>query len=359
MPNHRRRYRLYNPEMPETPAIFRKLPSNSLHWLAAIAFVLSLAAAFWRAPQFPPTAFEPPPAARESTLPPLLQHGMLPGVGGIIGSPSLASLADGRIAIAWLALADAPRQHDVIWFAALNDGNWGEPYPVTTSEETAGSIFAHIRHIGDPVLFQHGGTLHLWFTAGGVGGRSIIHTKSSDDGRNWQALARLQTSPLGNADMRLRKPPLTLADGGLGLPASQAMFSGHDEWLRIDGDGRILGKTRMQQDSSPQNWQPASMPASAQPGTPWALLRLASGRLLLAANTAAGRGTLAVWTGNADGSDWQAARIIETAADTAAVFSEPALLLDREDRIHLAYSWRQQGIRHLTFTESWLDGRQP
>jgi len=382
---------LYNPGMQEASFIFRKLSPKSLHWLAATAFVLALGAAFWRAPLSPPTAFAPPPATIESTQPPFLQHNMLPGVGGIIGTPSLALLADGRIAIAWLALADAPRRHDVIWFSAMNNGAWSEPYPVTTSEETAGSIFAHIRHVSDPVLFAHDNTLHLWFSASGVGGHSIIHTSSSDEGKNWQPLARLQTSPLGNASMRLRNPPIVLADGGLGLPASQTMFSGHGEWLRLDTDGRILDKTRMQLDSgspSPavvsidpqhalallgdaqlqrvraarssdggQHWQAAAMPEIVQPGTPLALLRLASGRLLLAGNTAAGRGTLGVWTGNADGSIWQAPRIIESAAD--ADFSEPSLLLDRDGRIHLAYGWRQQGVRHLVFSESWLAGGQP
>ena len=387
--------RSYNPAMQEASATFRKLPPNSLHWLAAAAFILSLATAFWRAPQTPPPAvFETPPATRTSTLPSFFQHGMLPGIAGSATAPSLTRLADGRIAIAWLSLAEGSRQLDAIWFSTLNDGKWSDPYPVTTSEETAGSLFAHIRHVADPVLFQHGKRLHLWFTASGVGAHSIIaHTSSSDHGQTWQQPARLQSSPLASADMHLRNPPVALADGGLGLPASQTMFAGHGEWLRLNADGRVVGKSRMplteaaiapavtvvdsqqalallgdarhpriraaRSGNGGQHWQQANLPEIAHPGSPLALLRLGSGRLLLATNMGTERRTLAVWTGNADGSIWQPPRIIESAADTNADFSEPTLALDQDGRIHLAYAWRQQGIRHVLFSEAWLDGGSP
>jgi len=343
--------------MQEAPATFWKFSPNSLHWLAAAAFVLALSAAFWRAPQLPPTDFAEPPPAHVSTQPPLLQHGMLPGVGGLIGAPSLTRLADGHMAIAWLALADAPRQHDVIWFSTLSDGTWSEPYPITSSEEAAGNLFAHIRHLADPVLFAHGDTVHLWFTASGVGGHSITHTHSNDGGLNWLPLERMASSPLSTADMHLRKPPLTLTDGGLALPLGQTLLSAGDEWLRLDARGGIIGKTRLQEEEAPAQWRPASQPEAIDPGRPQALLRLSSGRLLLAGNTTDGAGTLAVWVGNADGSAWQAPRIIETVSD--ADFSEPSLALAQDGGIHLAYGWRRQGIRHLRLNEAWLDGGQP
>lgn len=36
-----------------------------------------------------------------------------------------------------------------------------------------------------------------------------------------------------------------------------------------------------------------------------------------------------------------------------------ALLLGRDGRIHLAYTWRRQGIKYATFSEAWLDGAAP
>lgn len=340
--------------MPQAPSIPKNPAPKLLHWLAAAIFLLALAAAFWRAPQLPPATFTAPPVLALPTQPPLLQHDMLPGVGGLLGAPSLTRLADGRMAIAWLAQADAPRHHDVIWFSTLSDGNWGEPYPVFSSEEAAGKLFAHIRHLADPILFTHDETVHLWFTAGGAGARRIVHTLSDDGGQHWQAPVRLTSSPLGSADTRLRMAPLVLNDGGLGLPLKPALISARDEWLRLDSDGRIVGKIRLADEPPTAPWRPASQPDTLADDRPQAMTRLASGRLLLAGNTTTGAGTLAVWVGNADGSTWQAPRIIEAAAD--ADFSAPSLALAADAGIHLAYGWRQQGIRHLRFNEAWLDG---
>lgn len=351
---HRERKRRYNPAMPQAPSLPKNPAQKLLHWLAAAIFVLAMAAAFWRAPQLPPAAFAAPPVLSLPTQAPLLQHGMLPGVGGLLGAPSLTRLADGRMAIAWLAQADAPRHHDVIWFSTLSDGNWSEPYPVFSSEEAAGKLFAHIRHLADPILSAHGEAVHLWFTAGGAGARSIVHTLSDDGGQHWQAPVRLTTSPVGVADTRLRMAPLALDDGGLGLPLSPTLISARDEWLRLDSKGSIVGKVRLPDDPLAAPWRLASRPDTLTDDRPQAMIRLASGRLLLAGNTTAGAGTLAVWVGNADGSVWQAPRIIEAAAD--ADFSAPSLALAADAGIHLAYGWRQQGIRHLRFNEAWLDG---
>jgi predicted neuraminidase len=97
-------------------------------------------------------------------------------------------------------------------------------------------------------------------------------------------------------------------------------------------------------------------PGATEPGHPVALVRLPSGRLLLAGNTAAGQGSLALWIGDATAKEWHLARTVESAADGAADFSEPSLLSAPDGWIHLAYSWRRQGIRYMSFSEAWLDG---
>lgn len=344
----------YNPSMQDLHHRFLTLSPNRLHWLSATIFVLALVAACWRAPSLPSGTFVPP-AVRPSALPPLFQQQMLPGVGGSANAPSLTLLADGRLAIAWLSVAETPHQHDTIWFSIRNDGNWTEPYPVITSDEAAGSLFAHIRKIGDPVLFSHDGRLHLWLTANGAAGRSIVHTSSSDGGRTWRGLSRLTVSPLTETDLHQRSAPVPLSDGGLALPISPSLISRQVQWLGLDASGRILAKHR-QGSATPPHWQPDRLPAAAHPDIPLAVLPLADGRLLGAGNTAAGRGTLALWMGNANGSVWQGPYIIESASDAHAEFSEPSLAIDHEGRIHVAYGWRGQGIRHLVFSESWLAG---
>jgi predicted neuraminidase len=80
---------------------------------------------------------------------------------------------------------------------------------------------------------------------------------------------------------------------------------------------------------------------------------------LLAGNPAAGTQSLALWISADDGKSWQAKRAIESAPDGGAEFTNPALLLGRDGRIHLAYDWRRQGIKHAVFSEAWLDGEVP
>jgi predicted neuraminidase len=328
-----------------------------------------------------------------SSLPALQQAAMLPGVGEIAGAPSLTRLADGRIAAAWLSGREGKREQAAIWFSTLEQRGWSEPQAIATRELTAGSIFAHIRQIADPVLHQHGETLHLWHTATAIGGhvgQTIIHRSSNDGGANWSKPVRVQASPFGNNGLLLKSPPLALADGGLGLPISQQLFSRHGEWLRLAADGQVLDKARLAlpvpalqpavialdenravallRDGSAQqvratasgngglSWQGIEIASLPNPDSPIALLQLSGGRLLLAGNSEAGRGTLALWVTGRDGNGWRLARIVETAADGAADFSEPSLLLAPDGWIHLAYGWRQQGIRHMRFSEAWLDG---
>jgi len=55
----------------------------------------------------------------------------------------------------------------------------------------------------------------------------------------------------------------------------------------------------------------------------------------------------------------QEVRTVESAADDAADYGNPALLLGRDGRIHLAYEWRKQDIKYVVFSEAWLDGAPP
>ena len=366
---------------------------GALRWLLALFFLLALGAAVWRAPHPASPAFVPPPAANKNTLPAVQQAEMLPGMGEVASTPSLTRLADGRVACVWASGVEGNREQTIIWFATREKSGWSEPRPIANREYAAGAVFAHIRQINSPVIHQHGGLLHLWYTAAGVGGQnsqSIIHSVSSHDGEQWTTPNRLQTSPFANSGAQLNAPPIALQDGGMALPISQYLFSQHGEWLRLTEDGRILDKTRMRlhdaalnpaplaidgnsaiallQDGKAQriraastgngglSWQAWDIPAIANPNTPIALTRLPSGRLLLATNTAAGRGTLALWVGDGKAQQWQLARSVESADDGAANFSEPTLLATPDGWIHLAYSWRQQGIRYMSFSEAWLDG---
>lgn len=363
-----------------------------LRWLAPGLFLAALAAAAVQAPRAAATGFVVPAARPAPPAPPLYQARMLPGTGSAAASPSLARLADGTLVTAWVGSAGGKYAQDAIWFSRLVDGQWQEPLPLTTREDTAGAVFAHIDRLAQPVLAAAGERLQLWYSASGTGGLGgfLLYSASDDGGHYWQRPALRRTTPLATR-APLAQAPLPLADGGFGLPLSQSGLRPHGAWLRVDQAGRIVDQRRLPVgNTNPaiaasddaramallttstepdlaaarsidggESWQAAPAPTVANPGTPLALLRLTSGRLLLAGNEGTGRGRLALWLSDPQGREWHLARRVEDAADATADFSEPALLQAADGRIHLVYAWRRQGIRHLAFNEAWLAGDQP
>ena len=361
-------------------------------------FVAALAAAVWRAPNPPAPAFVPPPAAAPSTLPAYFTGAMLPQVAASAHAATLAELPDGRIAAAWFAGSREGADDVAIWFTTLDRKGWQEPRPIATRESTAGALFARVRKLGNPLLFSDGPRLHLWFVSvavGGWAGSSINHAVSHDGGNTWSWPTKLQTSPFANISTLVRTPPLLLADGGLGLPVYHEFIAKYGEWLRLSPDGKIIDKARMVhpvrtlqpavvaqdgqralallRDAGPfpghvrvatttdggQHWQAGEALPVRNPNSSVALIRLASGRLLLAGNPENSREAMLLWLSVDDGKTWQPSRTVETAPDGGAEFSYPALLLGRDGRIHLAYTWRRQGIKYATFSEAWLDGAAP
>lgn len=369
--------------------------ADHLRWLAALAFCAALGTAFWRMPEVAAPSFLPPPAS-SSQLPALFVGQMLPAAGLVAQAPSLVLLPDGRIGAAWTAGSADDASDLTIHFSTLERDGWRLPQAIASREATAGSLFAHIRRIGQPVLYREGSWLHLWFIASGPGGnRLLVRSRSTDGGRQWSPPERLSTSPLAGFGTALGGSPLALADGGLGLPLSHDLVAGFGEWLRLDARGRVIDKVRLAhpgsalqpamisldeqralallRDAGPppgqvramltsnggQQWSAADARELPSPNLPLALLRLTDGRLLLAGNPAAGREKLMLWISADDGQSWQESRVIEAATDTNASFTAPSLLLGRDGRIHLAYLRRTEGIRHVTFSAAWLAGGQP
>lgn len=375
-----------------------RLTEKAVHWLAAALFLAALSAALWRAPSPAAAAFAAPPPTSLSPLPALFSTEQLPKAAESAHAASLAQLPDGRIAAAWFAGTQEGADDVSIWFSTLGKDGWSKPQPIANRESTAGGTFAYVRKIGNPVLYAEGSWLHLWYVSvavGGWAGSSINHSVSTDGGASWFKPTKLQTSPLANISTLVRTPPLALADGGIGLPIYHEFIAKHGEWLRLSATGQILDKTRMTnavrslqpaivaldeqralallRDAGPGpgkvqvartenggiDWKAEEALPIPNPNASVALLRLKSGRLLLAGNPQNGREAMLLWISADEGKTWQASRPIESAPDGGAEFSYPALLLDRDGRIHLAYTWRRQSIKHAAFSEAWLAGAQP
>jgi predicted neuraminidase len=367
-------------------------------WLAPTLFALALAAAAWRAPFPVAPAFVPPPPAVADPAPAYFSTALLPTAAPSAHAAALAELADGRIAAAWFAGTREGAADVAVWYATLGAAGWTTPRAIATREGTAAATLAYARKVGNPVLYAEGERLHLWFVSvalGGWAGSMLNHAVSSDGGANWSPPTRLQTSPFLNISTLGRAPPVALADGGLGLPVYHEFIAKHGEWLRLAPDGRIVDKVRMPQgrrtlqpavavldgqhalailrdnDTGPgrirvattldggQHWPAADALPLPNPNSSVALLRLKSGRLLIAGNGASGRNQLLLWLSDDAGKNWHTAATVESDADPQAEFSYPALLQARDGRVHLAYTWRRQGIKHAVLNEAWLAGGTP
>ena len=367
-------------------------------WLAPSCFLLALAAAAWRAPLPAVPEFVPPPAARPDRNPAAFAAELLPTAAPSAHAAALAELADGRIAAAWFAGTREGAADVAVWFATRSTGVWSAPQAIATRESTTAATRAYVRKVGNPVLYAEGGRLHLWFVSvamGGWAGSSLNHAVSNDGGATWSPPAKLQTSPFLNISTLGRAPPVALADGGLGLPVYHEFVAKHGEWLRLGADGRIVDKVRMAhevrtlqpavaafderhalailRDAGPgpgrirvatsvdggQHWPAAAALPLPNPNSSVTLLRLQSGRLLIAGNGAGNRNQLLLWVSDDTGKTWRLARTVESDADELVEFSYPALLQARDGRIHLAYTWRRQGIKHAEFSEAWLAGEAP
>jgi predicted neuraminidase len=362
-------------------------------WLPHAIFLAALYVASLRALTPMPPAFVTPPQAIHSTLPAEFAREELPAMAPIAHASSLTELADGRLAAVWYAGSGEGALDVKLWFSIRDAEGWSPPRVVATPADTSAGVGAYVRKLGNPVIYARGKRLHLWYVsvaAGGWSGSSISYKSSDDDGQNWLSAERLTTSPLFNLGTLVRGPPVALADGGFGLPVYQELFTRRAEWLRIDASGRTLDKVRLP--SPAPGLQPSVAATDAQNGlallrsgdtqrgvvmadvtadggaswhqvaslpianrnTSLALLRLGSGRLLLAANPYEGRSLLQLFLSNDDGNNWWPARVIEDDPNKTAEYSYPALVQTRDGRIHLSYTFQFRTIAHAIFTEAAL-----
>lgn len=362
-------------------------------WFPTLFFAAALAAAVWRAPRPAPPAFVAPAPATADHLPSAFSSEPLPVAGASAHAATLAELPDGRLVAAWFAGSREGAADVAVWLSLRDASGWTAPRMIADRAGIGADTAMAVRKLGNPVLAAQGGKLHLWAVSASIGGwagSSLNHRASTDGGATWSPAEKLVTSPFLNISTLVRTPPVSLADGGLGLPVYHEFIAKHGEWLRLGADGEIVDKVRLPVD------RPAIQPAvvaldgmhalallrdagggdgrvqtstTADAGAHWtagdalpirnpnasiALLRLRSGKLLLAANPDAGRNVLRLFVSTDDGQTWQASRTVAESSDGGAEYSYPALLQGKDGRIHLAFTWLRQGIRHASFTEAWL-----
>jgi predicted neuraminidase len=215
--------------------------------------------------------------------------------------------------------------------------------------------------------------------------------QSFDAGRTWSPSQRLGLSPFFNVSELVKNGPTPLTDGSWAVPIYQEFWGKFPEmlWLRAAPDGARATKTRAfggrtafqpamvaldsqrallfcrtanpiretylgRTDDAGRRWtapQPTGIPNS---DAGLDAVRLRDGRLLMAFNdTPKDRHNLRLALSSDEAKTWRVAATV--AEEPRAEFAYPFLLQTRDGLVHLTYSWKRRGIKHLTFDLAWLD----
>ncbi len=164
---------------------------------------------------------------------------------------TLTTLNDGSMMAAWFGGTREGARDVKIYSARYNPvtREWGQNDVLAERDQTEQAVDRMIRKLGNPVLGQApDGKLWLFYVSvsvGGWAGSAINYMVSEDLGTNWSTPKRLVTSPFFNVSTLVRGNPVFHADGSIGLPVYHESMGKFPEYLRLDRDGRILDKARI------------------------------------------------------------------------------------------------------------------
>ena len=208
--------------------------------------------------------------------------------------------------------------------------------------------------------------------AGRWHGGKLMAMTSDDSGRTWSADAPM---PTGAGSMR--NLPITLTNGELLVPGNGSGFlitsdrgatwrttgsvdRGGQPTVVQRGDGSLLCYLRSQpwilQSESRDlgaTWTPAKPSPFKCPGAAIALCRLANGHLLLIFDdSATDRTPLSVVRSTDDGATWDSPVSLEA---NPGQYAYPCLIQTADGLIHASYTYNRWTIKHVEFSEAWLE----
>lgn len=372
--------------------------------LAAIALVF--AGLYVRVFEGPPAArfIAPRTAARAASPKPLYKPQLLPNSSTqSVHSATAAELKDGKLRAFWYGGTREGAADVAIYTSVYSpkEETWSPERAVMTRELAQRSLQRHVRKLGNPVAGRdRGGRLCLFFVSvsvGGWAGSAINLMVSEDEGETWGPPRRLIASPFFNISTLVKGVPLLLSDGTIALPVYHEFLGKFGELLRVDADGRVIGKTRLSWGKS--SLQPLIVPRSeteavafmryagdpparilmirtSDAGAHWSEpvktalpnpdaavggVLLAGGPLVLAFNNAGeNREDLSLALSGDFGNSWRVARSLEgeSLPPHAPVpeYSYPWIMQDRSGDVHVLYTWGRTRIKHVVFNRAWLEG---
>jgi predicted neuraminidase len=378
--------------------------SSRLKRVSLVAILLVFAALYFRAFEAPPAArWVPPRAPSQAPSPkPLFRSELLPnGSAPSVHAATAVELADGTLRAFWYGGSREGASDVAIYTATYAAGAWTPETALVRREEAQRSLQRSLRKLGNPVAGRDPrGRVWLFYVSvsvGGWAGSAINAMVSDDEGRTWSAPRRLISSPFFNISTLVKGPPVQLADGTMALPVYHEMIGKFGELLRLDADGRVIGKTRLSWGAS--SLQPVVVPRSesdavafmryagdppgrvlvirsSDAGEHWTApektalpnpnaavggVLLAGGPLVLAFNNAeANRESLDLALSADFGASWRVARSLESESQPqrapVAEYSYPWVMQDRAGNVHVLYTWGRARIKHAVFNQAWLEG---
>jgi predicted neuraminidase len=379
-----------------------------LKWGSLAALALAFAGLYVRAITAPsPAGFVPAQAAaRAASSAPLYRTQLLPNSSAAsVHSAAAAEISGGRLRAFWYGGSREGAADVSIYTSVYSPlaAAWSAERVVVTREFAQRHLRRHIRKLGNPVVGRDSrGRLCLYFVSvsvGGWAGSAINLMVSEDEGETWSPPRRLIASPFFNISTLVKGAPLLFSDGTVGLPVYHELLGKFGELLRLDAEGRAVGKTRLSWGQSslqpvivprsdkeavgfmryagdPPNrilmvrtadggvhWSPPARTALPNPNAAIASVLLADGPLLLAFNNAEeNREDLSLALSTDFGNTWRIAHRFEgdPRSPQAPVpeYSYPWIMQDRAGDIHVLYTWGRSRIKHVRFNRAWLEGRR-
>ncbi len=335
-----------------------------------------------------PRAFAVPPIAQTNEAP-LFTSEFLPATKtNFVHAATLVELPDHDLLAAWYGGTDEIDPDVNVFVSRLDHrtGRWSEPRPIENGRG------AHVKSVGNPVLFADRNGVRLFYVAvivGGWSGSTIMEARSPD-GVHWSPPRRIVTSPFFNLGMLVRNPAVAYGDGTLALPIYHELRRKWSALARVDADGRVVDVARM---ASNPLIQPSVVPQSAREaiaffrwsartpgvvtfaktrdgGAHWSDVEstgLVHRDSAVAAALLPDRSLIAVYN-NTPGDRRKLAivrvgsrALFQLEDDPRPPFdgpirreySYPYLIATADGRYHVVYTWQRTRIRHVTFNAAW------
>lgn len=385
----------------------RLLDPETRRRLGALALLLVVGIATYRStsrsdsPTKPRFRVPTPERSQAGTGKPAPLH-RVETLGSSVASVHVASICEpsaGTLAAVWYGGTREGAKDVAIWFATRTDDRWTEPADLVTAARASRELGHYVRKVGNAVLFADDtGRMSLLFvtiTVGGWSGSSLCLKESTDGGRTWTPSQRLVLSPFFNISELVKNGPTPLEGGGWVVPIYHELFGKFPELLWLEGAPGSVSARKTRAFGGRTAFQPSLvaldptqavmlcrtassqrdlyLSRTADGGLSWSppeptglpnsdsgidAVRLADGRLLLAFNdTPDGRANLRLAVSSDAGRTWTRGPYLENEA--GAEFSYPFLLRARDGTVHLAYTWKREAIRIVSFNTAWLDAATP